>query len=161
MAGPETHVNASILAAHPFLHGLPGRHVARLAGHARTVAVPDRHRLFEEGGTANRFWLIEAGQVALDVMIPGNGRVIIEFLSRGDVVGLSWLFPPFQWGFGAITTQPLQAFELDGPAIRAECGRDPAFGHDIAERFLRVTLHRLQTTRSRLLDVCAHPELLS
>src|SRR5487761_1159341 len=149
MAGPETHVNASILAAHPFLHGLPGRHVARLAGHARTVAVPDR------------LWLIEAGQVALDVMIPGNGRVIIEFLSRGDVVGLSWLFPPFQWGFGAITTQPLQAFELDGPAIRAECGRDPAFGHDIAERFLRVTLHRLQTTRSRLLDVCAHPELLS
>ena len=28
------------------------------------------------------------------------------------------------------------------------------------QRFLRVTLHRLQATRNRLLDVSAHPELL-
>ncbi len=47
-----------ILGSHPFLHGLPGQHVARLAAHARSVRVPGRHRLFEEGGTADRFWLI-------------------------------------------------------------------------------------------------------
>ena len=150
----------SILGAHPFLHGLPGQHVTLLAAHARSVKLPDKHRLFEEGGTADRFWLIQAGQVALDSTVPGRSRVIIEYLGRGDVVGLSWLFPPFRWGFGAIATQPLQAFELDGKAIRAEFEQDPAFGHEMTERFLRVTLHRLQATRGRLLDVSAHPELL-
>jgi CRP/FNR family cyclic AMP-dependent transcriptional regulator len=93
-------------------------------------------------------------------MVPGRGRVIVEQLGRGDVVGLSWLFPPFQWGFGAITAQPLQAFEFNGQAIRAECDQDPEFGREMLGRFLRVTLHRLQATRSRLLDASAHPELL-
>jgi CRP/FNR family transcriptional regulator, cyclic AMP receptor protein len=148
----------SILGAHPFLRGVPEHHVAWLAAHTRSVKVPDRHRLFEEGGTADRFWLIQAGQVALDTLIPGRGRVIIEYVSRGEVVGLSWLFPPYRWGFGAVTTQPLQAFELDAKAIRAECSRDPAFGHEITERFLHVTLHRLQATRNRLIDVSSHPE---
>jgi CRP/FNR family transcriptional regulator, cyclic AMP receptor protein len=86
--------------------------------------------------------------------------MIIEQLGRGDVVVLSWLFPPFRWGFGAITTQPLQAFEFDGKAVQAECGQDPEFGREMIRRFLRVTLRRLQPTRGRLLDMSAHPELL-
>jgi CRP/FNR family cyclic AMP-dependent transcriptional regulator len=156
MNTPPQHV----VGSHPFLHGLPEPHVARLTAHARSVKLPNRHRLFEEGGTADRFWLIQAGQVALDTMVPGRGRVIVEQLGRGDVVGLSWLFPPFRWGFGATAIQPLQAFGFDGQAVRAECDRDAEFGREMLQRFLRVTLHRLQATRSRLLDVSAHPELL-
>lgn len=150
-----------LLAAHRFLHGLPSDHVSLLAAHVQAVRFPDRHRLFEEGGTADRFWLIEAGQVALDTIVPGDGRVIIEHLGRGDVVGLSWLFPPYRWGYGAIARQPLQAFEFNAKAIRAECAQNPAFGHEITTRFLRVTLHRLQATRTRLLDLRTHPELLA
>jgi CRP/FNR family transcriptional regulator, cyclic AMP receptor protein len=150
-----------VLATHQFLHGLPRDHVTLLAAHAQAVRFPDRHRLFSEGGTADRFWLIRAGQVALDTTVPGDGRVIIDHLGRGDVVGLSWLFPPCRWGYGAIATQPLQAYEFDAKAIRATCAQDPAFGHEITSRFLQVTLHRLQTTRIRLLDVGTHPELLA
>jgi CRP/FNR family cyclic AMP-dependent transcriptional regulator len=150
-----------MLAAYPFLRGLPREHVALLAAHTQYIKLPDRHRLFGEGGTADRFWLVEAGQVTLDTFVPGGDRVIIEQLGRGDVVGLSWLFPPYRWGYGAIATQPLQAFEFDAKAIRAECAQDPAFGHEITSRFLQVTLHRLQTTRTRLLDVRTRPELLA
>lgn len=67
-----------------------------LAAHAQPIKLPVWHRLCEEGGTADRFWLIEAGQVALDAFVPGDGRVIIENLGRGDAVGLSWLFPPYR-----------------------------------------------------------------
>ena len=157
MTAPST----SLLAAHPFLHGLPEPHIRVLAAHARSSRLPDRHRLFNEGGTADRFWLIQAGQIALDTLVPGRGLVVIQRAGRGEVVGLSWLNPPYRWGFGAITSQPLQALEFDAKAIRAECARDPAFGYEITSRFLRVTLQRLQTTRSRLLDVSTHPELLA
>jgi CRP/FNR family transcriptional regulator, cyclic AMP receptor protein len=149
-----------VLAAYPFLRGLPLDHVALLAAHAQTIRLSDRQRLFEEGGTADRFWLIEAGQVALDTFVPGDSRVIIGQLGRGDVVGLSWLSPPYRWGYGAIATQPLQAFEFDAKAIRATCIQNPAFGYEITSRFLQLTLHRLQTTRTRLLDVRTEPELL-
>ena len=84
----------SILAAQPFMRGLPSDQIAVLAGLARHVTVPVRQRLFEEGSTADKFWLIDAGRVALDAMVPGRGRVTIETLSRGDVIGLSWLQPP-------------------------------------------------------------------
>ena len=148
----------SVLSTHPFLHGMPGEHVAVLAAHARTVKLPARTRLFEEGGTADRFWLIQAGQVALDTFVPGDGRVIIETLGRRDIVGLSWLFPPFRWGFGAVTTQPVQAVEIDAKAIKEACVRDPAFGYEITSRFIGLALHRLQTTRKRLLDLPARRE---
>jgi hypothetical protein len=46
-------------------------------------------------------------------------------------------------------------------AIRAECAQDPALGHEVTSRFLRVTLHRLRTTRTRLLDIRAQPEFLA
>ena len=49
---------------------------------------------------------------------------------------------------------------FDAKAVRAECARDTAFSREITERFLRVTLHRLQATRNRFVDLSGHPELL-
>jgi CRP-like cAMP-binding protein len=137
---------------------MPGEHVAVLAAHARTIKVPARTRLFEEGRTADRFWLIQSGQVMLDTFVPGNGRVIIDTLGRRDVMGLSWLFPPFRWGFGAITSQPVQAIEIDAKAIREACAQDLAFGYEVSSRFIGIALGRLQSTRRRLLDQPAQRE---
>jgi CRP-like cAMP-binding protein len=150
----------SILAAQPFMRGLPGREVAVLARITRHISVPSGHRLFEEGATADKFWLIDAGRVALDAMVPGHGRVIIETLGRGDVIGLSWLLPPYQWRFGAVTTSPMQAFELDGRAVREACDADPVLCSEFNRRFIAVVVRRLQATRDRLVEACAHPELL-
>jgi CRP/FNR family transcriptional regulator, cyclic AMP receptor protein len=141
------------LAAHLFVRGMTAEHIAQLAAVTRHVSVPARHRLFDEGGTADRFWLIEAGQVALDLHVPGHGPVIIETLGRGDVIGWSWLFPPFQWQLGAVTMQPTQAFEVDGREVRRMCDADPALGHELTRRLIRVVVHRLQATRVRLADV--------
>ena len=149
----------SILERQAFLHGLPDSHLTTLAALCTHVLVPAGQRLFEEGATAGRFWLIDAGQVTLDAMVPGQGRVIIETLGRGDVVGLSWLLPPYQWRFGAITTQPMQAFEFDAHAVRAACDNDPALGSELSQRLARVVVQRLQATRARLLDVCAQADM--
>jgi CRP/FNR family transcriptional regulator, cyclic AMP receptor protein len=141
-----------LVGALPLLRGLPPDQIARLAAVARHVSLPTRHRLFEEGAAADRFWIIDAGQVALDVLVPDVGRLIIETLGRGDVVGLSWLVPPYQWRFGAVCMQPMQAFEFDGVAVRAVCAQDPEFGYAIAMTFMRVVSRRLQATRCRLLE---------
>ena len=151
--------NASILGRQPFLRGLPDSQLAHLATLGTHVQVPAGQRLFEEGATADRFWLIDAGQVTLDAMVPGQGRVTIETLGRGDVVGLSWLKPPYQWRFGAVATQPMQAFQFDSRAVRAACDADPALGYELTQRLSGVVVHRLQATRARLLDVCAHAQL--
>ena len=50
-----------------------------------------------------------------------------------------------------------QAFELDGRAVREMCAADPGFGYELTRRLLAVVTHRLQATRTRLLDLNAAP----
>jgi CRP/FNR family transcriptional regulator, cyclic AMP receptor protein len=150
-----TEATAAALAAHPFLHGMSGDQLAILAQAACNVTLPDRHRLFEDGGNASRFWLIQSGRVALDLNVPGQGRARIDTIGIGEMLGWSWLFPPFAWAFGAVTIGPVEAFEFDGRAVRAYCAADPALGYELTRRLARVIASRLQATRIRLISVSA------
>jgi CRP/FNR family cyclic AMP-dependent transcriptional regulator len=149
-------VTAATLAAHPFLHGMSHDHLAVLAGAASDVTFPARQRLFEDGGRATRFWLIQSGQVALDLHVPGQGRMKIDTVGMGELLGWSWLYPPYKWAFGAVAASPVQAFEFDGCAVRACCESDPALGYELTQRLARVVAKRLQATRVRLVTTSGH-----
>lgn len=99
-------VTAAALAAHPFLHGMSQDHLAVLADAASDVTFPARHRLFEDGHSATRFWLIQSGHVTLDLHVPGQGPMRIETIGMGELLGWSWLFPPYKWVFGAVAASP-------------------------------------------------------
>jgi CRP/FNR family transcriptional regulator, cyclic AMP receptor protein len=144
-------VATSSLAAHSFLHGMPPEQLSVLAETASEVSFPARHRLFEDGGNAGRFWLIRSGRVALDLDVPGQGPMVIGTLGMGELLGWSWLFPPFRWAFGAVAIGPVQAFEFDAAAVRARCASNPALGYELTQRVARVLAHRLQATRVRLI----------
>jgi CRP/FNR family transcriptional regulator, cyclic AMP receptor protein len=150
--------NKAILGAHPFLRGMADCHLAKLAALCGHVAVPARQRLFDEGATADRFRLIDAGQVTLDTTVPGHGRLLIATLGRGDVVGLGWLLPPYQWRLGAVATQPMQAFEFDARAARRLCDEDPALGYELSRRVSGVLVRRLEAIHDRLLEASARAE---
>ena len=150
-------VNAAALAAHPFLHGMPTDHLGLLADAACDVSFPARHRLFEDGGYATRFWLIRAGHVALDLDVPGEGPVVIENIGMGELLGWSWLFPPYKWAFGAVAATAVGAFEFDAPAVRDLCAGDPGLGYEFNQRVTRVLAKRLRATRIRLIASSGHP----
>jgi len=144
-------VTAEALATHPFLHGMSRDHLTVLAEAAADVTFPARHRLFEDGGSASRFWLIQSGSVALDLHVPGQGRMKIETIGMGELLGWSWLFPPYRWAFGAVAATPVEAFEFDAPAVREACAADPGLGYEFGQRISRVLAKRLQATRIRLI----------
>ena len=146
-------VTAAALATHPFLHGMTREQLAVLAGAASEVMFPAGHRLFEDGGNADHFWLIESGHVTLDLHVPGQGRMKIDTIGMGEVLGWSWLFPPYRWAFGAVAASPVEAFEFDGRAVRARCESDPALGYELTKRFAMVLIQRLEATRMQLLDL--------
>jgi len=150
-------VSAEALAAHPFLHGLSRDHLATLAETASDVTFPAHHRLFEEGGSAGRFWLLQSGHVVLDLHVPGQGRMKIDTIGMGELLGWSWLFPPYRWAFGAVAVSPVEAFEFDARAVRARCESDPLLGYEVTSRLARVIAKRLQTTRIRLITASSQP----
>ena len=78
---------------------------------------------------------------------------MIETIEAGEVVGWSWLFPPYRWHFDARALTPIRATAFDGACLRGKCDDDPALGYDLMSRFAQVMIERLQWTRLRLLDV--------
>jgi CRP/FNR family transcriptional regulator, cyclic AMP receptor protein len=144
-------VTVASLAEHPFLRSLPPSGLERLAPVASLVRMPARHQIFAEGGYAGKFWLIRSGAVALVLEIPGWGPTVIETLGRSDVLGWSWMFPPYRWTLGAVTTEAVEMIEFDGPSVQSAFDADPQLGYEMTRRFTRVIARRLQATRSRLL----------
>lgn len=142
-----------LIRAHPFLAGLTPAQLERLSVWSSRVSFASGERLFEEGGRADRFWLLSDGLVTLDVHLPGTGTVTVETLGAGSVLGWSWLFEPYRWHFGAGAAQATLALEFDGPGVRDVCAADPVLGYELTRRFMAVVVDRLQATRVRLLDL--------
>ncbi|MFG2309217.1 cyclic nucleotide-binding domain-containing protein [Streptomyces sp. NPDC048566] len=137
------------------LRALPVDHRERLLRLAREVSFPEGTRLFEEGRRADRFWIIRTGTVALDLRVPGRRPAVIEILGHNELVGWSWLFAPHTWHLGAEATTPVRAWEFDADEVRALARTDPEFGMAVAEWAGGIVAHRLQSARTRLLDLYA------
>ncbi|CAG7613944.1 Crp/Fnr family transcriptional regulator [Actinacidiphila bryophytorum] len=129
----------------------PGRD--RLLDLAREVFFPAGTRIFEEGDQADRFWVIHTGSVILDTRVPGNPAAPVEILSPGDLLGCSWLFPPYTWHLGAEAQSDVRAHQFDATTVRALSRADLEFGEALARRVAQIIAHRMQSARMRLLDL--------
>jgi CRP-like cAMP-binding protein len=137
------------------LRTLSAEHRDRLMRGAREVSFPQGTRLFEEGGRADRFWLIRTGTIELDMRVPGRRAAVIQTLRHNELVGWSWLFGPHVWHLGAEATTPVRAYEFDATAVRLMCQDDPAVGQAVGQWVGDVLAHRLRSARTRLLDLYA------
>ena len=86
--------------------------------------------IFREGGLANRFYLILNGSVALEHSARKSGPpVLTQIIGPGEVLGWSWLFPPYNWLFDARALERTEAvFLLRRPRIRAKCEEQLTLG---------------------------------
>jgi CRP-like cAMP-binding protein len=130
---------------------LPAPARERLAHLAQDVFFQAGTRIFEEGGAADRFWVIRTGSVVLDVPVPGRPSAAVEVLRPGDLLGCSWLFPPYTWHLGAEAQSDVRAQQFDATVVRALTRADPEFGEALARRVAEVIAHRMQSARIRLL----------
>ena len=144
-------VTASVLVTQRFLRGMEPGHLEALAKAASEVMFPARHRIFADGDYADKFWLVQSGHVALDVLVPGEGLVVIGEVGIGGVLGWSWLFPPYHWAFGAVCVTEVKAYQFNAWVVRDLCAADPAFRDEFNWRLFEVVAGRLQDTRTRLI----------
>ena len=129
--------------------------VAARAAHERSFDA--RYRIFSEGEPASGCWLIVAGHVALEVDVPGRGEVVVQTLGAGDLLGWSWLVPPYRWHFAATAVDAVSTYEFDTESLRAQAESDTGFGYHLALGLVEQLVARLQNTRARLLDLYAGP----
>jgi CRP/FNR family cyclic AMP-dependent transcriptional regulator len=142
-----------ILSAHPFFQHLEPQHVELLVGCAANVRFDAGQFLFHTGEEANQFFLIRQGTVALELAAPGRPPLTLQTLGEGEILGWSWLIPPYYWMFDARAVEPTRALALDGKCLRTKCEADHDLGYELLKRFAHIMEQRLQATRLQLLDV--------
>jgi CRP-like cAMP-binding protein len=143
------------IATHPFLRGMSLHQLRLLSDSAVEEHFPARGWIFREGGPANRFYLIQKGTVGLELHVKDKGHTLIQTIGAGDVLGWSWLFPPYFWHFNARALEPTDALCLYATPLRAECDSDHELGYELMKRMAQVMLRRLQATRRQLLGLPA------
>ncbi len=142
-----------ILSEHSFFKGLEPQYIQLLTGCTANVRFDAGETIFEEGMEASRFYLIREGKVAVEIAAGERTPLTIETLCEGDVLGWSWLIPPYKWRFDARAVSPVRAFALDGACLRRKCEEDHDLGFALLKRFSHIVAERLQATRIQLLDV--------
>jgi CRP/FNR family cyclic AMP-dependent transcriptional regulator len=149
-------INTTILAAQPFLKGLPEQYLELLANAAMPVEFAAGKQIFKEGSPANRFYLLTSGEAALesssDEQDDERKPALIETIGTGDVLGWSWIFPPYCWHFDARAVSPVKAIFFYGTRLRDQCEHDHDLGYELIKRTAEVVIERLQATRRRLLE---------
>jgi CRP-like cAMP-binding protein len=149
----QTENLTDILRQHPFLAGLSEDHMQVLVGCASNVRFAEGAPLIHEGEIANKFYLVRAGRIALETDVNARGKIRIQTVGPGDVLGWSWLISPFRWHFNALAVADVRAVALDGECLRKKCEDDHDFGYEMLSRFSRVMERRLEATRVQLLDL--------
>jgi len=142
-----------VLAKHPFFAGLDPRYLALAVGCASNLRFNAGELIFREGEEANHFYLIREGKVSLEVSAPGRGSLTIQTLRGGDILGWSWLIPPYNWRFDARAAETTRAVVLDGKCLRGKCEGDHELGYELLKRVTSVLGQRLDATRFQLLDI--------
>lgn len=142
----------SVIGEHPFLRGLKPGQIRLLADNAMRIQYGPDQLIFREGDPANRFYLIEAGKVSLESPRAEGAAASIETVGAGDLLGWSWLFPPYYWHFDARTLEPTTAIFFYGTPLRQKCEEDHDLGYEIMKRMSAVVIQRLQATRKQLLE---------
>jgi CRP/FNR family cyclic AMP-dependent transcriptional regulator len=146
----KTESMATRVALHPFLVDMNRTQLALLTDCAMATHFKPGQIIFHEGEPANRFYLLETGKVMLESGEGFGKPVVVETIGAGDLLGWSWMFPPYVWHFTARAVEPTEAIFFYGTILR-EWERDPSLGYQLYKRMAPVMLRRLQAARKKML----------
>lgn len=147
-----------IVGSHALFKGLDPGFLDLVAGCARNVRFAAGDYLLHEGDDASEIFLIREGQAALEISAPGKPQTRFQTIGPNEVIGLSWLVPPYRWTYDARAISDLRAISLDAICLRNKCETDAALGYEVMKRFTPTIVERLHQARLQMLDVYGRSE---
>jgi CRP/FNR family cyclic AMP-dependent transcriptional regulator len=149
----KTEALAARVMLHPFLAGMNRTQLALLTDCAIAAHFKTGETILRQGEFADRCYLIETGKVALESGGGFGEALVIETIGAGDLLGWSWMFPPYTWQFTARAIEPTTAIFFYGRSLREHCEKDHSLGYDVLKRISAVMVRRLQAAHNQMLSL--------
>ena len=143
-----------ILREQEFLKDLEPQHLDTIVGCASNVRFSPNEFLFREGDEADKFYLVRHGRVAVELEIHFQPRIVMT-LDPGQLVGWSWLLPPYHYKTSARAMEMTRAIAFDGKCLRAKCEEDTELGYALMKRFVYDVERRLYRSWMQVGDMYA------
>jgi CRP-like cAMP-binding protein len=135
------------------LKSLSDEHFDLLASIVDEASYPASEVLFREDQPADKFFIVEKGLVSLELATPGIEPMIILSLGPNELVGISWMFPPYKWKWTARTIKDSRLLVFDAVRVREQCEKDPQLKLWVLQMVADQAVRRLHSTRVQLLDL--------
>ena len=147
-----------IISEHRFFKDLDPSFPELVSGCAENVRFESGSYLFNEGDDASAFYLIRHGRVGLEIKGPGRAPMRFLTVGKGEIVGMSWIVPPYLWRYDAKAMELVRAISLDAKCLLSKCEADNHLGYELMKRVVPTLAERLHGVRLQLLDVYAEPD---
>jgi len=138
---------------HVFFKELKEEYLKLIVGCAKNVVFKKDEVILKEDRTADNFYLIRSGLVAIEIPLEGHNPIVVQTITGGDILGWSWFIPPHQNRFNCRALQPTKTIAFDGRCLRNKCEENHDLGYDLLKRLARVLAQRLEATRSQLINL--------
>ncbi|HEX2675113.1 MAG TPA: cyclic nucleotide-binding domain-containing protein [Polyangiales bacterium] len=135
------------LAQHPFFQGLPEHYLTLLSSHATLHNFSAQQRVFKQDTAADHFYIVKTGKVQLEIPAISGEPLSVQVVGDNNLLGWSWLIPPYRWLFEARAIVPTTVVSMDGVKLRQACDNDPKLGYDLLRRFAVLMSERLSASR--------------
>ena len=140
----------SILEEHQFFSGLNPTFLKLIEDSASIETFDSHDYLFYEGDPAPHFYLVLEGLIGIQIFGGEAGFINIQKLCPGEIIGWSWLLPPYNWFFSGEVLESCRVVKFDGEKLRNICDDNHDFGYEMARRLTSIVTQRLSETRSKL-----------
>jgi CRP/FNR family cyclic AMP-dependent transcriptional regulator len=142
-----------ILKRHPFFKDIQQEYLDFIVGCASNVQFKKGEIIMRENDPADKFILIREGMVAIDIPISESYAITIQTLGDGDIVGWSWLIPPYRYRFNCRVVNDVRAAVLDGKCLREKCEKNHDMGYELLKRLTGVFTMRLEAARKQIISL--------
>lgn len=143
----------SVIREHPFFNNFPENQLQIITSCAKNVEFREGQFIVLEGDAANEFYFIRKGSVSIELNIPQRGPTTMQTVGEGEILGWSWVSPPYLWHFNAKALERTKALVFDATCLRAKCEQNHDLGYEMLKRFANLITARLDATRLQLLDI--------
>jgi CRP/FNR family cyclic AMP-dependent transcriptional regulator len=130
--------------------GLPAIYLRRIAGIGETEAHARNTKIFEEGATGDKVYIILEGAVRISRQVPGMGEETLAVLKTGDYFGEMALIDDFPRSADAIAHERCRLFVITKEHLADLLFVDRDLAYDLLWTFVRTLAGRLRETNDKM-----------
>lgn len=147
----------SALQCIPWFQNLSQEHFDQMAEISDVIEIEAGKDLYQQGDKQDYLYVILKGRVAIEIAVPGKGRVRISTCEPTEMLGWSSVTPVVrQRTAGAMAVLPCTLVRLKAKELLGLCDQNHSLGYLVMRRIANVAASRLLITRLQAIDMFSH-----